>query len=136
MRHAIQCAALAATLEPALSGRCLLADREHRAAEHAAGRPIASATVGVHANGSPRLHRPDLVIGRGDFASNLLALEVELTLKSKARLDEIMRGYMRNQRIAQVRYYAAPPVSEAVRKQRSASALIRSSNSAPRWGSE
>ena len=41
--HMIASAALAAELEPRLVHETLLTDREHRAAENAAGRPLASA---------------------------------------------------------------------------------------------
>lgn len=45
--HTIACAALAAALEPRLiTDQTLLSDREHRAAERAAARPLASAITG------------------------------------------------------------------------------------------
>ena len=46
--HMIASAALAAEIEPRLDGQTLLSDREHRAAENAAGEPIASAIIGRH----------------------------------------------------------------------------------------
>jgi Helix-turn-helix domain len=44
--HTIASAALAALLEPDLTDQRLLSDREHRAAERASARPLASAIMG------------------------------------------------------------------------------------------
>jgi hypothetical protein len=113
--HMIASAALAAELEPHLRDGTLLSDREHRAAENAAGGPIASAIIASHQVGHKGLHRPDfaLVRHRGD---EIIAVEVELTLKNRARLERILRGYLRNQNVTVVRYHAAPPIAEAVRR--------------------
>jgi hypothetical protein len=113
--HTLASAALAAQLEPQLVDQTLLSDREHRAAENAAGEPIASAIIGSHRDGSGGLHRPDFVLVRRSGAE-VIAVEVELTLKSRTRLERILRGYLRNQNVAVVRYHAAPPIAEAVRR--------------------
>lgn len=108
-------AALAAELEPNLVDETLLSDREHRAAENAVGKPIASAIIGNGSNGRGGLHRPDFVLfARGDKV--VTAVEVELTLKNRARLERILRGYLRNQNVSAVRYHAPKPIADAVRR--------------------
>jgi hypothetical protein len=47
---------------------------------------------------------------------HITAVEVELTLKNRTRLERILRGYLRNQNVSVVRYHAAEPVVEAVRR--------------------
>ncbi len=113
--HMIASAALAAELEPRLGEETLLSDREHRAAENAAGEPIASAIVGRQIDGREGLHRPDFALIASD-PQHVTAVEVELTLKNRTRLERILRGYLRNQNVSVVRYYAAPPIAEAVRR--------------------
>lgn len=111
--HMIASAALAAELEPTLTAERLLSDREHRAAENVAGEPIASAIVGKQSDGRPGLHRPDFaLITLG--GQQVTAVEVELTLKNRTRLQRILRGYLRNQNVTVVRYHAAPPIADAV----------------------
>jgi hypothetical protein len=113
--HMIASAAFAAEVEPRLVGQRLLSDREHRAAESAAGAPIASAIIGRHDDGREGLHRPDFaLIGHDD--QPVTAIEVELTLKNRTRLERILRGYLRNQNVSIVRYHAAPPIADAVRR--------------------
>ena len=60
--HMIASAAFAADLEPRLVDEQLLSDREHRAAEIAAGEPIASAIIGAPRSGHEGLHRPDFAL--------------------------------------------------------------------------
>jgi hypothetical protein len=113
--HMIASAALAAEVEPRLVGHTLLSDREHRAAENAMGTPIASAIIGKHSDGREGLHRPDFapIAREGD---RITAIEVELTLKNRTRLERILRGYLRNQNVSIVRYHAAPPIADAVQR--------------------
>jgi hypothetical protein len=113
--HMIASAALAAELEPGLDDQTLLSDREHRAAENAAGEPIASAIVGRQSDGRQGLHRPDFALIAQD-GQHITAVEVELTLKNRTRLERILRGYLRNQNVSIVRYHAAPPIADAVRR--------------------
>lgn len=87
--HMIASAALAAELEPQLDDETLLSDREHRAAENAVGEPIASAIIGSHRDGHGRLHRPDFALVRRD-CDEVIAVEVELTLKNRTRLERIL----------------------------------------------
>jgi hypothetical protein len=113
--HMIASAALAAELEPRLDDQTLLSDREHRAAENAAGEPIASAIVRRQSDGCEGLHRPDFAVIAQD-GRHITAVEVELTLKNRTRLERILRGYLRNQNVSVVRYHAAEPVADAVRR--------------------
>jgi hypothetical protein len=108
------CAWLVAAVEPNLVGQQLLTDREHRAIESATGRPLASAVAGTHPDGRLQLHRPDLVLISDAEGGQMVAIEVELTLKTRTRLERILRGYARNRRLASVRYYARPSIAEAV----------------------
>ena len=113
--HMIASAALAAEIEPRLDGQTLLSDREHRAAENAAGEPIASAIVGRQSDGRAGLHRPDFaLIAQG--GQHVIAVEVELTLKNRTRIERILRGYLRNQNVSVVRYHAVEPIGDAVRR--------------------
>lgn len=89
--HMIASAALAAELEPQLDSETLLSDREHRAAENAAGEPMASAIIGSHRDGHGGLHRPDFALVRRD-RPEVIAVEVELTLKNRTRLERILRA--------------------------------------------
>lgn len=113
--HTIASATLAALLEPDLTDQTLLSDREHRAAERAAARPLASAIMGPDRGDQRGFHRPDLVlIGVG--GEPMTAIEIELTLKTKVRLERILRGYLRNRNLATVRYYAPPQIANAVER--------------------
>ena len=113
--HMIASAALAAELEPQLVHGTLLSDREHRAAENAAGRPLASAVLGFDRPDRARLHRPDFaLVGAG--GEQMVAIEIELTLKTRTRLERILRGYLRNRNVASVRYYTSPQIGDAVRR--------------------
>ena len=100
-------------LEPELTDQTLLSDREHRAAERAAAQPLASAIMGSERRDQRGLHRPDLVL-IGASGEPIIAIEIELTLKTKARLERILRGYLRNRNLATVRYYAPPRIANAV----------------------
>ena len=37
-------------------------------------------------------------------------------MKNRTRLERILRGYLRNQNVSIVRYHAAPPIADAVRR--------------------
>lgn len=113
--HMVLSATLAARLEPHLQEQTLLIDREHRAAENATGRPLGSAILGPGNNGQSRLHRPDFVL-TSTGSEQLIAIELELTLKTRARLERTLRGYLRNHNVASIRYYAPQPIADAVRR--------------------
>ena len=113
--HMIASAAFAADLEPRLVDEQLLSDREHRAAEIAAGDPIASAIIGAPRSGHEGLHRPDFALVKRD-RGDVVAVEIELTLKNRTRLERILRGYLRNQNVSVVRYHARRDIAEAVER--------------------
>jgi hypothetical protein len=49
---------------------------------------------------------PDFVLI--DDKESVMAIEVELTLKERARLERILRGYVRNRNVDAIRHYASP----------------------------
>ncbi len=87
-------------------------ERDLRARERAAGHALASARVGVAPDGSPRLHRPDLVLWPADGLP--VAVEVELTVKAPARLRAIVLAWARCRRVAGTLYYATEGAQRAV----------------------
>jgi hypothetical protein len=86
-------------------------ERELRALERAAGRPLASAELGWAADGSRALHRPDLLCWDGTAP---IAVEVELTAKAPDRLRAIVRAWARSRDVAGVVYYASAHAARAV----------------------
>jgi hypothetical protein len=111
LRHFAAAAHLAVDLERA--GEQLLSERQLLAHERAMGRRDFS----IRLRGEEKYHRPDLIaIGKPPSI-----IEVELTAKGKARLDEIIAGWkmaVERGRFAGVRYYcsseALPYVKRAV----------------------
>ena len=101
--HDTKVAQLAASLER--SGEALLSEREILASERAAGEHVFSATLP-----SGRVHRADLLrVGRDGEPAE--AIEVELSTKGAARLDELLRAWRRavvEKRIARVIYRCSP----------------------------
>lgn len=86
------------------SGSVIVTERELRLQERVEGRPLASATLDEHADGSLRLHRPDLVLVGEE---GVIAIEVELTPKAPQRLDAIVKAWRGARCVDRVRYYAA-----------------------------
>ncbi len=89
--------------------------------EESEGAPLASATLGRRADGSPLLHRPDLVLWSMSHesvaeASLPIAVEVELTVKAPNRLLEICRAWARCDCVEVVVYFAAPQVLRPLRR--------------------
>jgi hypothetical protein len=119
VRHWTLCARLAVILETVERGYRVWGEPQLRAAEHAAGHPIASATLGTLPDGRPRLRRPDLVLIPHSGDGLPVAVEVELTVKASRRLQAICVAWARCRHIAGVRYYttdhAAPAVTRAAR---------------------
>ncbi len=113
--HMLSSATLAAQLEPRLEDQKLLTDREHRAAENTTGQPLGSAILGPADNGHRRLHRPDFILTHHG-SKDMVAIELELTLKTRTRLERILRGYLRNPNVTAIRYHAPQPVADAVER--------------------
>ena len=114
VRH-VQASARAAVLlalrEP---GMGVVHEREIRAAERAQGRVLASVAVGSLGEERSRWHRPDLLLVPRQGDELPTAVELELSVKSRRRLEAICRGYARSQLFAAVRYYAEPEPARAV----------------------
>ncbi|MGI8559257.1 MAG: helix-turn-helix domain-containing protein [Solirubrobacteraceae bacterium] len=111
--HMLECGRVAATLEQGLSaGITLCGERELRAWERAAARPLASAEVGFGPDGSVALHRPDLVAWNAIGAA--VAVEVELTRKASQRLRAIVRGWARSRCVDGVLYLCTADTGRAV----------------------
>jgi hypothetical protein len=103
--HWLTCAWVEISLASEPRAPSVVTERELRFHERRERRPIASANLGENPGGSPRLHRPDLVLAIDEF---LVAVEVELTPKAPSRLEGIVRAWCRARCIDAVRYYAAP----------------------------
>lgn len=111
-RHAAELATAAVALHSALPARQQLSDREIRVGENDGPELIASASLGQLPGGRPALHRPDLaLLGPG---GRVLPIEVELSIKSPARLQKICRGYARARHVSHVYYLATPEAGRAV----------------------
>lgn len=120
VHHWLTCASTALMLGEETGHEQVITERELRLHERIEGRPIASAKVGEHPDGSPRLHRPDLAIVTDPKP---IAIEVELTPKSPERLVGLIRAWRRASWVEEVHYYCAPgparrAVERAVRKAR------------------
>jgi hypothetical protein len=94
----------------------VLSERQMRARDQAAegyGEWFAVPLGGYGPGGQPRVHYPDVALVRED--GSRLALELELTLKSRARLEAILVGYAHERRIAGVVYLTdKQPIHAAV----------------------
>jgi len=119
-RHTIACASVAAALERRYADYRVIGERELHRDERKAGRRLAS--VDIHRHGERRSHFPDIVVwppGTLDdpdtpasptsaSAPSALpvAVEVELTLKSKQELVAILRAWADCRYIEAALYYA------------------------------
>ena len=109
--HAIACARAAAALERAYPDHEVTGERELRRDERERATALASARLGSAPDGSPLLHRPDLVLWPQFSPERLpIAVEVELTVKAPRRLLEICRAWARCRCVAGTLYLAAPEV--------------------------
>jgi hypothetical protein len=108
-QHLIDCAAVAAALAHRHPDHRVEGERELRRAEHDAGRPLASARVGLGLDGEPRLHRPDLVLWPRAGGAPVV-VEVELSVKAPRRLTDLCRAWARCRLVDGVLYCAAPAV--------------------------
>jgi ParB-like chromosome segregation protein Spo0J len=108
-RHAIACAGVAAALERRYPGHRVIGERELHRDERERGRRLAS--VDVFRYGQRRSHFPDIVIWPPSAAGEAevplpVAVEVELTLKSREELTAICRAWNRARHIEAVLYLA------------------------------
>ncbi len=110
----------AVALERAQPSLEVVGERELRALERDAGRPLASGELGLGPDGGYVRHRPDLVLwppGRtAEPGVPALAIEVELTVKAAPRLRAIVRGWARSRLVVAVVYYASPAALGALRR--------------------
>lgn len=117
VEHWLRCASVALALADEDFGEedesvQVLAERELALAERVEGRPLASARLASH--GRQGLHRPDLAV---IAPSGVIAIEVELSIKAKRRLEGILRAWRRAEHVAEVRYYCEPgSTARAVRR--------------------
>ena len=111
LSHDTVVAELAASLERC--GERLLSEREILASERAAGEHLLSAQLGAG-----RFHRADL-IRVDELGVPSEAIEVELTTKGAARLDQLLRAWrdaVIEGRLARVVYRCAPRTMPYVRR--------------------
>lgn len=113
-RHDRIASAVCIELEREFGSAGVVTERELRAHD-ASGveRPRYAVRLGSQAT-RRGLHFPDLAVeaeGR-----HPLAIEVELAVKGRVRLDSIVSGYVRARHIGAVRYYAAPAARKAVQR--------------------
>lgn len=110
--HQRQVASAAVALERAPQGWQLMVEREFRVVEAEHSRLLASVAVAELPGGNQAVHRPDLALASAD--GRVLAVEVELTIKARRRLEVICRGYARARHVHHTYYLAAPAAGRAV----------------------
>lgn len=113
--HAWRVAEVAARVGAELADWEVLGEREFRWRERDAGELLASIKL-PPPGGSGRLHdvhhRPDLALVSP--AGRVVAVEVELTVKSRRRLELICRGWNRARHVEHTYYLATPAAAAAV----------------------
>ena len=106
-RHTIACASVMAALERRYPDYRVIAERELHREEHAQQRRLGS--VSVRRYGQTRSHYPDIVLWPPPTAGGPpplpIAVEVELTMKSKEELTAICRAFARSRDIEAVLYF-------------------------------
>jgi hypothetical protein len=112
--HASEVARVAAIVEPGLPCWRVLSDRELRVIEADDGRETGSVKVGELPGGGALLHRPDLALVSP--TGKAIAVEVELSVKARRRLQAICRGYARARHLDRVYYLATPAAGRAVER--------------------
>jgi hypothetical protein len=107
-RHTIACASVMAGLERAYPHCRAVAEREIHREEHTRQRRLGS--IDIRRYGHTRSHHPDIVLWEPPTAGEPpplpIAVEVELTMKSKEELTAICRAFARSRDIAGVIYFA------------------------------
>ncbi|HEX4110241.1 MAG TPA: hypothetical protein VHX88_19075 [Solirubrobacteraceae bacterium] len=113
--HVRGCAELAAVLEQRHPDHVVLTERELIAVQR--GRrgepPLCGPVLEMGVAGRPRTHRPDLVLWPRE-GGDPVAIELELTVKAPARLQELCRAWARCREVAGVVYYASGPAERAL----------------------
>jgi hypothetical protein len=108
MRHMIACAGVMAALERRYPDHRVIGERELRRDERNAGRKLAS--VEIDGAGRRRSHLPDIVVwpaGTPEGPEPLpVAVEVELTKKTREELLDNLRAWARCRTIEAVIYFA------------------------------
>jgi ParB-like chromosome segregation protein Spo0J len=106
-RHTIACASVVAALERRYPDHRVLVERELHREERSQRRRLAS--VNIRRHGRTRSHFPDIVIwppsAPEEPAPLPVAVEVELTLKSREELTAICRAWARARHVEAVLYY-------------------------------
>jgi len=108
IEHTLRCTSVAIKAGEHYGHEAILTEREIVAAEALEERAIASVPVGSY-TGAPRKHRADLAILR---EQGTIAIEVELTPKSRRRLEAIIGAWcaaaLGDGDLTQVHYLCAP----------------------------
>jgi hypothetical protein len=110
--HAAEVASAAVALHSALPKWGQLTERELRLSEADEAKLIASVSLGELPGGRAALHRPDLALTRR--GNEVVAIEVELSIKAPRRLQAIARAYARARYLDHVYYLATAPAARAV----------------------
>jgi hypothetical protein len=114
-QHAQQVAAAAVALHRTLPADWeISSEREIRLRESDRDELLASAKVGELPGGRAALHRPDLALLTPD--GNVVAVEVELSVKAPRRLSAICTAWARARHVSGVYYLAPPAVARAVQR--------------------
>jgi hypothetical protein len=107
-RHTIAVASVVGALERRYPGHRVIGERELHRDERRQGRRLAS--VDIRRRGETRSHYPDIAIwppqAPGETPPLPIAVEVELTLKSREELIAIFRAWARSHHIEAALYFA------------------------------
>jgi hypothetical protein len=115
--HLIACAHAAAALERCYCGYTAVGERELVRLSREGEGALVCARLGRDPSGVPTWHRPDLaLLAPLDAAERPVAVEVELTVKSPRRLEEICRAWARCRDVGGVIYLTAPGVEPALER--------------------
>ena len=113
--HAWQIAERAVPLTAGLPGWRILSEREilwHERQWRERGKLLASVRVGSRGGGVAAMHRPDLALLSPQ--GRVVAIEVELTVKTPSSLLAICGGWARAPHVDAVYYLATPTAARAV----------------------